>query len=745
MIKYFTVALMTFVFHVSIKAELKVNNCIIPVSFFTNHIKQISLIKNNLDKYRNVGLFGVSGIGKTQIVRMYSYENKDNYDLIWFFDCYLDINDQFVRLAKELNVNMNANISEDSYLAKKEIMHYLSSKNRWLLVFDNLKTDNNIKIHELINWEYNGHVIFCSQNSEKLPYVIQIKNLEKEDSISLVNKVLDSMNSEDIEFLSSEFSGYPILIVQGAQLINKVKGLNKKEYKKKIHESSDKIKVNIDFVIKDLNKSARDLLYKIVLINNQLFSKNLLSIITDNKNTLDDDIYHLSKFSFISNVDSEEQNPTFEMHDIIANKILELAENSQKKKILEDIVTRIINAIPASLQQGHIFRTSKTIRQNIEVISRNATKYNMSVNKLMELNQIVLVNYINTLNYDMSEVLINWFRDIDNKGDFNLLLMNQYEKYIYSRYLITMGGYYRLIARDYLSAISYFVKAKQILDNLNIDGRYEKKYNLLYQLASSQTALGMLEEANSSINELESMTKLELVEKSNNSVMYLAKARLFKAMGNFVNALEEVNKDISESIKYGLKENDLLFTSTYLLKSEILNYLGRYNDSIIQIEYLLDMHKSKKGDHIIFGSIYTQIARVKLGLKDYNSAVKYSSQAVKILSPKIKTEISETRFSSDIELAKSYTVLADTLLATNKYKDAVKNYEVAEGMYRNIYGDNVKEMHDIVHVILNGAKSSCIAKDKFWSKHFYNSFKSSVPSNNSDLIELNKLCKEYID
>lgn len=28
------------------------------------------------------------------------------------------------------------------------------------------------------------------------------------------------------------FSGYPILIVQGAQLLNKVKGLDKEEYKK---------------------------------------------------------------------------------------------------------------------------------------------------------------------------------------------------------------------------------------------------------------------------------------------------------------------------------------------------------------------------------------------------------------------------------------------------------------------------------------------------------------------------------
>jgi hypothetical protein len=324
--------------------------------------------------------------------------------------------------------------------------------------------------------------VFCSQNIEKFSPAIKVKNLKKEDSTFLANKILENINSKDSEFLSSEFNGYPILIVQGAQLINNIKGLNINEYKKKIQESGDKIKININFAINNLNQSARDLLYKIALINNQLFSKNLLNIITKNPNTLDDDIYQLSKFSLINNIDSEEQNPTFEMHDVIANKVLEMNAEIENKKILNDIVSRFIKVIPSSLQEGHIFRTSKTMYQNLEVISKNAIKYDMSTNKLMELNQIILVNYINTLNYDMSEALVNWFKNTEAKNGFNLLLMNEYEKYIYSRYLITLGGYYRLIIKDYNTAILYFMKARQILDNSKIDGSNEKKYNLLYHI-----------------------------------------------------------------------------------------------------------------------------------------------------------------------------------------------------------------------------------------------------------------------
>ncbi|WP_342278897.1 hypothetical protein [Candidatus Tisiphia endosymbiont of Myopa tessellatipennis] len=84
--------------------------------------------------------------------------------------------------------------------------------------------------------------------------------------------------------------------------------------------------------IQQLNPSAVKLLNKIALLNNQSFSKQLLSTITDHKDTLDDDIYQLSKSMLISNIDPNKDNPIFEMHDIVSNKIMEL--NGDNNKIL---------------------------------------------------------------------------------------------------------------------------------------------------------------------------------------------------------------------------------------------------------------------------------------------------------------------------------------------------------------------------------------------------------------------------
>ena len=182
-----------------------VTNLVTPVSYFINHVRQLSSIKDDLKKYGQTSIVGTSGMGKTQLVRMYAYENKENYNIIWFFDCTLDLNDQFAKFAKEINLALNTHIIEDQALAKKEVLHYLQSKKDWLLVFDNLKINENTKIQDLIDWEHNGNIIFCSQDSSKLNHLIEITKIQKQDAIELVNFMLKEKKSDTINFLVEEF------------------------------------------------------------------------------------------------------------------------------------------------------------------------------------------------------------------------------------------------------------------------------------------------------------------------------------------------------------------------------------------------------------------------------------------------------------------------------------------------------------------------------------------------------------
>ncbi|MGV2431977.1 MAG UNVERIFIED_CONTAM: hypothetical protein LVQ98_00830 [Rickettsiaceae bacterium] len=270
---------------------------------------------------------------KLQVARTYAYKNKNNYNIIWFFDCNLETNVEFVKLAKQLNKLHKANITADASHAKQEVMEYLADKKDWLLVFDNLKIGDNKKVKDLVDWEHNGHVIFCSQEAQDLHNIVGLAKFNEEDTITLARNILENQNIGYAKFLAKSFKGYPVMIVQGAQLFNQVKGLDMKEYKDKIEKSADKIKSNVALAIEELKPSAKSLVSKIALINNQKFSKQVLTIIADNKDSIDDDIYQLSKFALISNIDTNTDNPIYEMHDVITHKILEISGEKEKQRI----------------------------------------------------------------------------------------------------------------------------------------------------------------------------------------------------------------------------------------------------------------------------------------------------------------------------------------------------------------------------------------------------------------------------
>ncbi|MGI4753524.1 MAG: hypothetical protein ACRYE8_07410, partial [Janthinobacterium lividum] len=118
--------------------------------------------------------------------------------------------------------------------------------------------------------------------------------------------------------------------------------------------------------------------------------KNLLRIITDNKDNLNDDIFELSKFALITNIDAREDNPVFEMHDVIVQKVLE-KNSANNSKYLEDVVTKFFESVPKSVTKAFMYRNAKTVPENIEIILKNAESYNINLHKLtaIKLQQLV--------------------------------------------------------------------------------------------------------------------------------------------------------------------------------------------------------------------------------------------------------------------------------------------------------------------------------------------------------------------
>ncbi len=721
MIKITSTIVLLFVFillvgHNKSFADIKLStNLVKPVSYFVDHIKQLNELKDNLAKYNKGSLVGTSGIGKTQLARTYAYDNKQQYKLIWFFDCNLDLNQQFVKLVKELNKTTKANLSEDPKLAKREIMDYLGSKNDWLFVFDNLKIGNNNSVKDIVYWEHDGHIIFVSQDQRILPHIIELSVFDTKDSSVLASGLLKNKN--DIDFLVKNFGNYPILIVQGAQLLNQIKGLDKDSYKEEIVKSMDKIKLNVELAIRELKPTTIKLLEQIALINNQGFSKNLLKIISVYPDVLDDDILQLSKFMLIANVDANENNPVFEMHDIIAQKVAELNEHKKNTHNLEEIITRLMNAVPKSVLKGRIFRNSKTMIDNFIIILRNSEKYNVNIYRIMELNSNLGRHYNNSLDYDNAKKKIEWFEKNDQEGRFKPLLMDNNEKSMYASYLSMIGHYYRHKEVDYNKAIGYFVRSSEVFDE--VKGYDSYKFNINAQLTVINATLGQVQEAEKNIIKLEEILHGGLIDKLDMNFMYTVKAKLLFMQGRYYEALELVDKFIKIFGENGLKSTDLFLTNSYLLRSEILNFLEMYQEAYEQTEMLYEMHKLvKREDHEIFARIYTQMARSELGLDKIGDSKEHITKAIGIFFTTNNANSQKDELTVDPDLASSYVVKGDIFVNLGVLESAIESYRDAQKIYFYLYKNNIGNVAYVSELYLKGAKAACKLRDLYHYKAF---------------------------
>ncbi|MDD9337533.1 MAG: tetratricopeptide repeat protein [Rickettsiaceae bacterium] len=718
-------------------AHTQISNLITPVSYFINHEQQIKMLEKHLGKYRQASIVGTSGIGKTQLIRMYSYENKNNYDLIWLFDCNLDLNEQFVKLAQQLNMVKQTNISEAVTLAKKEVMSYLTSTSKWLLVFDNLKVNENKKVQNFIDWEHNGQVVFCSQNNERLPNVILMTLFDKPTIVTLANTLLDNKDKNSIEFLTQSFSGYPILIVQGIQLLNKIKGLDKEEYKKKIYQSTDKIATNISMAIKELKPSAVKLLNKIALINNQSFSKQLLAIITDNKNTLDDDIYQLSKFMLISNIDSNQDNPIFEMNDVVSNKIMEINGDKNNKICLEDIILKLPKL--KGVHSAHVWRATKTISENLEIIFQNAEKYNINIYLMLNLRLQLFASYMNAWNLYKSKPMVNWFEQKEQDEQFKFWQMSTYQKFCYARYLVGVGLYNRITSINYQKTISYLTKALKVLDTLGDDYDYiYSKFNCSLNIALTHVYLGNIKTAEEIINEMEKLFK-HRIEGGDIFILYHVKARIFFIQGKYNEALEYVNKGIE--VWKTLDPNDLGFTRDYLLRAAILSSIGKYQEAYVQTQQVYNMHKSVNQEAL--GYIYTQMAKSELGLNKIDIALDHINKAITIFLADERRNPKNIDHLEDPDLAAGYVVQGDILLAQGNIKGSIESYKKAYAIYHYFYGDKSKNVVQVSELYNKGAKAACKNKDLYNYKFFGKPQIKEFGINHPNTIAMFEYCKQY--
>jgi len=142
----------------------KISNAPPYLSFnFTGREKLLSDLRAALASNGRVALFGLGGIGKTQLALRYIDQNKSDYEIIWWVKSGepTTLASDYAELADKLNLPKREDADQKAII--EAVRNYLSQKGDWLLVFDNAEEPASVR--KYLPQVDSGHVIITSRDS----------------------------------------------------------------------------------------------------------------------------------------------------------------------------------------------------------------------------------------------------------------------------------------------------------------------------------------------------------------------------------------------------------------------------------------------------------------------------------------------------------------------------------------------------------------------------------------------------
>lgn len=677
------------------EAKLRASNFIEPVEYFTNHVAQLEQIGQLLKMHKKVIIKGTSGVGKTQIARAYVNQNNDQYDLIWFIDTSKDLNEEFTYLAKEMNKNFLSasedKLPEQTNSARNEVMRHLTSKKNWLLVFDNLKINQENTISEILSWENNGNIIICTQGSEVAYPTILLQPFNKEDSIGLVKRITNNSNisEQSIEQLVNAFKGYPVLTVQGATFLSSKPLTDIEHYKLQLINANDKLQSSIDLAIKSLSPSAKSLLLQLTLVNNHKLTIPLLEIFASYPAIIHEDLQALNRYGLVAKTNDK----YFELHDAIKNSVLSANNEIEIKQCLEDIVDKINTKMPKQIGASYSVIASDDLRNSMEELLNNAEHYKIAVCKVLELRNNLMMYYVSKRDYYNCQLTVDWLTNKEKDKPLSAVLNTEHDKVVYADLVTKIGTYHDFAKSDTKTALSYMSRALPLLKEIKNNPGIVFYVNS--QVAQTNLLGARISEGHKALTALEEIYKLH-PEVDDWGIFWNVKAKFAIAQGKYDEALVAINKAIETSAHL---PRDTFTAPHFIAKAQILNYLGRYKEAYQEAAAIYNQEMAAiREPHEIHARILVHLARASCHLKKEDKALDDIDKSISIYLAHYKIVPEAIKNSIDTKFADALVVKGEVLNRLKRPLEAMEYFELANSIYNNRYQDNKKYMSDVSYL-----------------------------------------------
>ncbi|UUN29151.1 FxSxx-COOH system tetratricopeptide repeat protein [Streptomyces sp. FIT100] len=162
-------------------------------------------------------LYGMPGVGKTQLAAEYVYRFGSEYDVVWWVpaDKRATFREQLAKLAPALGLNTGHEYGE-RLRALREALRRGTPYSRWLLVLDG--ADEPEWLTELLPTGP-GHVLITSRNRDWREYnstMLEIPVYQREESIAFIRRRAPRLGRPDADQLADALEDVPLLLDQTA-------------------------------------------------------------------------------------------------------------------------------------------------------------------------------------------------------------------------------------------------------------------------------------------------------------------------------------------------------------------------------------------------------------------------------------------------------------------------------------------------------------------------------------------------